>query len=429
MQPLAHQLSGRILRATPEEVFDALFRNSGSGSFEEAHRKKVGDVVRSASTWQPAPSSGEAVLSASAEGSSPPQREVRLQKPVGVAAWARRLASLPEFVDCVETWTLHGLGRGFALELRSSFASSEGAAQAVSLLESFVLVMRYRVAPRRCTSLNFGSAELGGEEAAGEVSLDAEVAVEWTTSHMFASRIEQAIVEATRRSFESKFLPLAGDWCAAKGSASAQAGGRREFSFEAEGSSSGDGGYGILSEYDGDWSSGTTSELRVEIRAASDLKTPEYRFGDLTKGMIGGKTALLSAVYVELQLGGRTVTTGCASNPDSFCSVGFDGERSLLTYSGGSQAELKLIVRDRRGWQSALRGDPLVGEGLLQLTPDISDMLPRWVDVPLQRDGSAAGTVSVRYQLVAVQGGGLAAAPAASAAGYANSLAPQDESF
>jgi len=183
----------------------------------------------------------------------------------------------------------------------------------------------------------------------------------------------------------------------------------------------------ISNEYDQDWNQAASNrpndtlqpncsyELLVEVLSASDLGAPEYRLGDITVGFFGGTASLLSAVYVELAIvadgqqsssitsNSKLKCTGCAQNPRNQCSVGFLDEKSLLAYppSGGS---LMLRVRDKRGIQASIRGDPLIGEGSLQLSPRITDLMPRWVDVPISRDRQNTGSVSLRFQLLAVPG-------------------------
>jgi len=417
---LRHQISGRVFPVGPEDFFDAIFRRIGPGSFEEGHRAAVGDRLDEkqqgrVEPWSPEPGrASEAEIPNRGDSGDDsfaadqirqgPRRRVQLQRQVAVAAWARMIVSLPDYCDCVEDWTLHGLGpgKGFAVELRSKFSGAP-------FVEHFVMLTRYRVSE---------------QSRAGEAKVDAEVEIEWASPHPLSTRIEKALVEAFQRSFETAFLPLVGRFLTAHarqphlsewlpGDAVDEP---REFQLssarQTEATDQRRGQQGsIAAEYDLDWSSGgSTNDLRVEVLAASDLAAPEYRVGDLTKGFSGGPTALLSAVYVELELGERKVKTSCASNPDSHCSVGFESERVLFAHSS-QENQLRLWVRDKRGLQSALRGDPLVGEAVLLLGLEIADLLPRWVDLPIQRAGSPVGTISLRYQLLAVPGAPVVQSP------------------
>lgn len=400
MEALKYTFLGCDLPVSAEDAFDALFRGVGPGTFQAAYRAALEDEGdTSLSAWHPeVPREIELAAVEPAEPSF--RRQVRVQRVVSVAAWARMLVSLPERLDCQEEWSLQGLGKGngFLISVRSTYTGH-------SVAECFALLHRFRVTPKESPS----------QESKAVVSLSAEAEMQWLSSHTFASRIEKAMIDGFRRNFETQFMPLAGRWMAvmpqgAGGGYSPESGGasrRRVFLLE-DGSFRSPPGApprtaDIESEYDTDWSHGTVQqEVRVEVRSASDLVVPEYRVGDYLQGWLGGKAALLSNVYVEIELCGRKVSTNCACNPDCFASVGFEDERALFTYRPGDQ--IKLWVRDRRKVQSALRGDPLIGEGALELPEELVNMLPHWADVPLTRGGSPAGIVSIRLQLLTIPG-------------------------
>merc|ERR1711902_73460 len=106
--------------------------------------------------------------------------------------------------------------------------------------------------------------------------------------------------------------------------------------------------------------------------------------------------ALLSNVYVQLRLGSRETRTACAENENDERSIGFGNQRALFVYN--REPMLHLVVRDERKLTGALRGDPLIGQGSLQLGPEIWDGMPRWVDIPLTREGvsTSMGKVCLR---------------------------------
>merc|ERR1711972_305692 len=116
--------------------------------------------------------------------------------------------------------------------------------------------------------------------------------------------------------------------------------------------------------------------------------------------------------YIELHLGKKPFRTSCAENPSGESSVGFNSERALFVYSG--ESDIEVSCSDKRGVQAAFRGDPLIGKGSLRLDPSLSDCLPRWADVLLQRGENAAGCVSLRYQLLKVADGGVVSSAATS---------------
>lgn len=82
---------------------------------------------------------------------------------------------------------------------------------------------------------------------------------------------------------------------------------------------------------------------------------------------------------------------------ESHRTVDFKGQRMLFAYD--NEPSLGVCVRDKRSFQSAIRGHPLIGAGELKLSPDLSDLKMRKQLVAISRDGNAAGTVLLYYGL------------------------------
>lgn len=136
-------------------------------------------------------------------------------------------------------------------------------------------------------------------------------------------------------------------------------------------------------------------DLRIEVLQVANLGDPEYRFGDLTSGLLVGSGP--SVVYVELSLGSRTVPTASVNIPRGCKNAAFWDERHLFVHRG--EQDLHIQVRDKRGVQAALRGDPMIGEATVHL--DLSDGLPHSEAVELVRGDRPAGVLMLQYQLCA----------------------------
>mmetsp|Transcript_163734 Transcript_163734/g.520369 ORF Transcript_163734/g.520369 Transcript_163734/m.520369 type:complete len:532 (+) Transcript_163734:85-1680(+) len=451
--PLKNRVPGYVFDIGVEDLFDAVFRAVGPGSFEEAYRReRRAELLSSASDgdWSPLPGPGAACYAASvaaaelgapAEAGSVPRRSFVVRRQSPLPSWIRASAGAApdDGVVCSDAWALSGLGegRGFVIDISTQVAG-------VPTVGPFAFRSRYV------------AVALGGRGAAS-TQLDAEMEMvdQEASSSMVRSALEVGVLTEFRRGFEATFLPLvakrlpavAGSDAARSSEAAlpsefvlSQTGGSPEL-LAADGSS-------IEHEYADDWSHCSPTrasaaaavgaigneapaadddgdgrggggglvtaaeaaeeavprnlELRVEVLGASDLAVPEYRLGDLTSGWLSGPAAQLGAVYVELQLGSRSVRTACAANPDGARSVSFDRERLLFAYAG--EGELLLSCADKRGLQSVLRGDPVVGVGALRLVPDLHDCLPRWADVPLTREEKPAGLLHLRYQFLELEG-------------------------
>jgi len=324
---------------------------------------------------------------------------------------------VPDFASCSEDWSLcpfiHGRETGFSIDIQVHLSGA-------ALVEDFHVHSRYRVTAK----------------ANNQTSISNEVEIIWTNTVTFQDRIEKAIVDEYQKAFETQFLPLCDKYIHVSvnkpgmnptGTSTAP----REYSICAESFQEMDNDSptaGTISvEYDHDWNQAATDrptgmlqpncsyELLVQVLSASDLGPPEYRLGDITVGLFGGTASLLSAVYVELAMvadgqplssitsDSKLKRTACAQNPRNQCSVGFLDEKTLLAYptSGGT---LMLRVRDERSIQASIRGDPLIGEGSLPLSPRETNLMPRWVDVPISRGTQNKGSVSLRIQLLEVPG-------------------------
>lgn len=477
--PLATIISGRAVKASLQELFDSTFKEVGPGSFEEAYRirrdAQLEAGLSSPEPWKPSPPASP--LLAGLHGEPRPTRTVNLTRPVKLPPWGQVLLNLPSRVSCEELWCLYGLerGNGFIVEIETQMTGAP-------LTNYFTMRCRYKA-----TALSESVTQL-----------DAEIGLEWKQAVSdLQHKVDEAIMDEFRQSFENHFLPLLGFELShrlAKGnivmglsftdtaaqsleaignghlevgatfqmeqtpsvngtpsySSTAGAGAPPQASFQLQYDASQCRGSdaqprpaapldnGLLSEYDEDWNAGVLTnlggsvilaedgsgfELRVEVLSASDLIAPEYRVGDLSARLLSGFKARLGAVYVEIFLlgeedevasqtgasvaslspGGRVIRrTSCAENPNGDRNVTFTHEKCIFDYGG--EAYLRFQVKDRRGIQAAIRGDPLVGEGALPLTPTLKDCIPRWADVPLSRGGVAAGTLSVRYQIATIPG-------------------------
>eukprot|EP00929_Paragymnodinium_shiwhaense_P107355 TRINITY_DN73450_c0_g1_i1.p1 TRINITY_DN73450_c0_g1~~TRINITY_DN73450_c0_g1_i1.p1 ORF type:complete len:616 (-),score=96.06 TRINITY_DN73450_c0_g1_i1:43-1890(-) len=134
-------------------------------------------------------------------------------------------------------------------------------------------------------------------------------------------------------------------------------------------------------------------DLRVDVLEAFDLSNAEYRLFDHSASLVRGGSSL-TEVYVELQVGARKVTT-LPVKANGGNSVSFAAERHLLPVT--SDDVIMVTVRDKRGLQALLRGDPLIGEGRLSPGPEAVDGKLRSHEVQLLRSEKPVGKVSLRY--------------------------------
>lgn len=140
--------------------------------------------------------------------------------------------------------------------------------------------------------------------------------------------------------------------------------------------------------------------LQVEILTAENLGSPEYRVGDITAGFFAKARALHP--YVEVHCGGLKVNSQVyEAKPGGGAT--FAETLSLDLDSGGLQGDMKvtLIVRDQRGVQAALRGDPMIGEAVAALDSDAGAMPVRTVQ--LMRQGKRQGSLKCRFGVLAAK--------------------------
>jgi len=184
--PLKYELPGRIFGVALDHVFDIIFRSFGKDSFQARVEQERGARLldAEAQAWSPEPVQG----SASECTPNVSRRQAHLQRPVNAAAWMRRLAKVPEWCDCVEHWSLLGLGKGeaFAVQIETEVTG-------VPYADYFVCKIRYKATSISCC----------------RTQLDCEIDLEWRKSTLLQSRIEQTTTDEFRRMFDAQFLPLA----------------------------------------------------------------------------------------------------------------------------------------------------------------------------------------------------------------------------
>jgi len=141
--------------------------------------------------------------------------------------------------------------------------------------------------------------------------------------------------------------------------------------------------------------------LSIEWLCVEHLRSPAYRFGDVTKKMFSSKPApLLSSVYALVSFGGKERSTGCLPITSTTDRVQLPDSEFKFRYAGERQLQVQIF--DRREMQAALRGDPLIGEVVISLESEAalssrSDCLEQ--SVPITRKGEIAGLLTLRYRL------------------------------
>jgi len=142
---------------------------------------------------------------------------------------------------------------------------------------------------------------------------------------------------------------------------------------------------------------GKEPQVRVQVLFVSNLSEPEYRFGDKFSSVVG-MAMPLGNVYVTLELGDKSLSTSPAPNPKGEKHVKFDAPEKL-TFTYQNQEYIDIAVRDRRGIQGLVRGDPLIGEGKLPLndTHALAGQVAT-VEVNVMRQGYVTGIVGLRWQ-------------------------------
>lgn len=147
----------------------------------------------------------------------------------------------------------------------------------------------------------------------------------------------------------------------------------------------------------GQQAGGVHPRLVVELLSISDMADCEYRLGDLTMWLIYGEQVLRP--YAAVSVGETTLCT----EPVEVAQRGPGAPAHFppaarLRFAYRGEASARVAVRDRRGLQALLRGDPLLGEAELRLEGGAS---PRAAALPLGRGVGApgAGTLALRYWL------------------------------
>merc|ERR1719401_1712180 len=141
-------------------------------------------------------------------------------------------------------------------------------------------------------------------------------------------------------------------------------------------------------------------KLRVQILAATDLKSPDYRVGDFTKKMVYGKDAIISSVFIEIILGDLR-RESVPANDVKDGNAEFADAEVLIAYRG--EAEAVFNLRNKREW-AVLNGDPFIGQGILPLPGELQDCQLRSVTLPVVRGEETSGHVRLQYQLLKVDG-------------------------
>mmetsp|Transcript_13308 Transcript_13308/g.29092 ORF Transcript_13308/g.29092 Transcript_13308/m.29092 type:complete len:556 (-) Transcript_13308:81-1748(-) len=443
--PLKHRIPGCIFPLDAEVIFDQLFRSVGEGSFEAATRRtRNAELLGEEGEWDPAcPSSGsvgalwslgddEAGLTTTR--ASLPKRNFTLRRQSVLPSWVRNSGgSSPNGFPCTETWTLFGQGWGRGFIIDSTLKVRD-----VPVVGAFAFQTRYRV-----TTL---TPEGSTAQVETQIDLEYQLSQKEGPSFVMRNAVEVPLLMEVRRNFEAIFLPAAiktlQDLRPGEASedppATSSAMGTTPSLFKlsgkdlpsAQNSDAPQGEAAIEGEYSTNWSEvpdsserqkvaqdflggirpslsscfttvgPTKKELRLELMGVSALSEPSYRVGDFTSKLLFGSKSLLKAVYIESQLGTRTIRTVAASVVDGARSVSFDRERQLFTYQ--RELSMTFACRDQRGVQAVLRGDPVVGEGQLDFELEAFDGMPRWSDVELFRDGQLSGVLHLRYQFLSL---------------------------
>lgn len=139
-------------------------------------------------------------------------------------------------------------------------------------------------------------------------------------------------------------------------------------------------------------------QLQVEVLYAESLGHPEYRFGDF----LSRRSSWNLNAYAEVEVAGvRQQTRPVAVKRGARADI---GERVLfsLPENGGSETATWLTVKvfDARGLQSAVRGDPQIGQVKLRV-PLASVAEPCVQQLTLMKDGKAQGSVALRCGVLA----------------------------
>jgi hypothetical protein len=144
-------------------------------------------------------------------------------------------------------------------------------------------------------------------------------------------------------------------------------------------------------------SDAAAGELQIEVLSAKGLRDPEYRLGDLTKGLFGPAQV---NPYVQVSFRGevrqtRKVKAREDGNANFGEQLGF-----MLPCSLAEVDTLHVMVYDARDIQGILRGDALIGEATLRLSVSM-DGRASMERIMLQRDGQEHGEITLTYGVAA----------------------------
>mmetsp|Transcript_113408 Transcript_113408/g.315750 ORF Transcript_113408/g.315750 Transcript_113408/m.315750 type:complete len:447 (+) Transcript_113408:58-1398(+) len=133
-------------------------------------------------------------------------------------------------------------------------------------------------------------------------------------------------------------------------------------------------------------------ELRMEVLHAQDLRNAEYRLGDLSCSLLG---------FGDMR---PFVEVAFQSQRRSSCPVHARDGTAIFSWSArfdvGAEEERRCTFRvyDKKGAQTAIRGDPLIGEAVLPLV----DRLAREglvATFTLRNGRTSTGRLTVHYEL------------------------------
>mmetsp|Transcript_86350 Transcript_86350/g.252701 ORF Transcript_86350/g.252701 Transcript_86350/m.252701 type:complete len:785 (+) Transcript_86350:62-2416(+) len=147
-------------------------------------------------------------------------------------------------------------------------------------------------------------------------------------------------------------------------------------------------------------------ELHVEILSVASLGSPQYRLGDLTGGLV--RTASGSSArrcpYVEVVFGAARAQTRVVRDVKDSADFGECLALPCPESALASRQAVQVSVFDARGVQSAIRGDPLIGQASLALSEvDLGE--PKAWTLQLSRgDRSNQGKLHLRIGITASEG-------------------------
>lgn len=125
--------------------------------------------------------------------------------------------------------------------------------------------------------------------------------------------------------------------------------------------------------------------LRVQVQWASELKDSEFRLLDPIKNLAGGSMH----PYVVISCGEITFSTEASKAVEGRADIG-----KLLNFTFPLRATTLCIkVMDRRGVQSVIRGDSLIGEAIHEIDLDVEYSSAQPSEVPLFRNKEQKGVL------------------------------------